>query len=126
LGIREVLRWLREPIQQGGAPRSSATVEPSPHRSKPSERWTKRRDVFALVALVGGVGFAFSRLYDVSLAEAGLSWLIILFFELLLIGSGLYLVSRGRGRRVGPRVMRYAGYFLILFGLLLIALLPFA
>jgi hypothetical protein len=96
---------------------------------KPSERWTKRKNTFALVALVGVVGFAFSRLYDASLAEAGLSWLIILFIELFLVGSGLYLVSRTGRRRVGhvgPRLTRYAGYLLMLTGALLFALIAFA
>ena len=77
------------------------------------------------MALVGVVGFAFSRLYDVSLAEEGLSWVILLFFELFLMGSGLYLVSRGRGRSLGVRAARYAGYLLMLFGVLVIALLAF-
>jgi hypothetical protein len=78
------------------------------------------------MALVGVIGFAFSRLYNVSLAEAGLSWLIILFIELFLIGSGLYLASRTGGPRVAPRAARYAGYLLMLIGVLLIALLAFA
>ena len=90
-----------------------------------SERWTKRTGSFALVALVGLVGFSFARLYAVSLAEEGLSWVIVLFFELFLMGSGLYLISLGRGQRQGlrPRTTRYAGYLLMLFGVLLIALL---
>lgn len=109
-----------------GKPRSSARVQTSAHYLKPSEGWIKRRNAFALVALVGVVGYAFSRLYDVSLAQAGLSWLIILFIELFLVGSGLYLVSRAGGRGVGPRATRYAGYLLMLIGVLLIALIAFA
>ena len=68
------------------------------------------------------VRFAFTMLYDVPVTE--FSWVIVVFFEFFLMGSGLYLVSRGRGRRLGPKATRYGGYFLMLFGVfLLIALL---
>jgi hypothetical protein len=75
--------------------------------------------------LAGVLGFAFSRLFIGSLAEVGLSWLVILFFELVLISSGLHLVFRARGRRIRARASRYAGYLLISFGLFFIALLAF-